>query len=41
MHLGPKIFGYINLAFLLDSGIISSIKSVLGMTAFENLPTLV
>ena len=35
MHLGPKIFG-VYLTFCRRSGVISSIKSVLGMTAFEN-----
>ena len=35
MHLGSKIFG-VYLTFCRRSGVISSIKSVLGMTAFEN-----
>ena len=36
MHLGPKIFFSVHLTFCRRSGVISSIKSVLGMTAFEN-----
>ena len=35
MHLGPKIFG-VYPTFCRRSGVISSIKSVLGMTAFAN-----